>query len=153
MLSGTGAPLQADMSGDHGAVAPSYVNATKAVRSTTTANTATGRRLGARSPRFEINGTAKRPRISKSGNTRMMKVSAQAGLRDNSPNSQRNGHSGRGLAPPNVGSGGAVGPLGPTSAAIATTTTTTRAEKNTSFRIASRRNGTPVSNSRSYSAS
>ena len=43
----------------------------------------------------------------------MMNVSASGGLRDKRPNSHRKGHSGRGLAPPSVGSGGALGPLWP----------------------------------------
>ena len=43
----------------------------------------------------------------------MMKVSAAGGLSESRANSQRNGHSGRGFAPPSVGSGGPVGPFGP----------------------------------------
>ena len=41
-----------------------------------TDNTATGRRLGARSPRLETNGTSSRAPISTTGKTRMMNVSA-----------------------------------------------------------------------------
>ena len=47
----------------------------------------------------------------------MMNVSAAGGLSDSRANSHRNGHSGRGLAPASVGSGGPVGPFGPRTAA------------------------------------
>src|SRR5262245_65784650 len=85
------------------------------------------------------------------GNTRMMKVSAAGGLSDKSANSHRNGHSGRGLAPGSVGSGGLVGPFGPRTAARATTTITARAENRTSVRTASPTKGTAVFNSFAYS--
>ena len=75
----------------------------------------------------------------------MMKVSASAGLSDSRPNSHRNGHSGRGLAPASVGSGGPVGPFGPRTAARTTTTITASAENRASFIMASPRNGTPLS--------
>ena len=83
----------------------------------------------------------------------MMNVSAPGGLSDSRANSQRNGHSGRGLAPASVGSGGPVGPFGPRTAARTTTTITARAENNASFSMASPRKGTPVFSSFSYSAS
>src|SRR5947209_3087493 len=129
MFSGTGSPLQAVITGDQGAVAPWYVRTPSTAKVTTTTSTATGRRLGARSPRLDTNGTRNRATIKMAGNTRITNVSAQAGLSDKTPNSHRNGHSGRGLAPPRVGLGGAVGPFGPSSAARTTTTMTARAEK------------------------
>ncbi len=58
------------------------------------------------------------------GKTRMMKVSAPAGLSDSRANNQRKGHSGRGFAPAKAGSAGPIGPLGPIMAARATTTMT-----------------------------
>jgi hypothetical protein len=73
----------------------------------------------------------------------MMKVSIAGGLSDSSAKSHKKGHSGRGLAPANVGSGGSVGPLGPTTAAITTTTITASDEKRTSFSSASPKKGTP----------
>ena len=79
----------------------------------------------------------------------MMNVSAAGGLSESRANSHRNGHSGRGLAPPSVGSGGPRRTLGTHTAAIATTTITASAEKNMSFSIASPRNGTPVVPARS----
>ena len=82
-----------------------------------------------------------------------MKVSASGGLSESRPNSHRNGHSGRGLAPVSLGTGRPVGPLGPRTAARTTTAITTRAEKRPSFTIASPRKGTPLFNSFSYSAS
>src|SRR5262249_60314039 len=115
------------------------------------ASTATGLRLGARSPPFDRNGTLNKATINTAGNTRMINVSAQAGLNDRRPNNHRNGHSGRGLAPPSGGSGGAVGPFGPASAARTTTMTTTSAEKNRSFRIAAPKKGTPDVSPRCYS--
>ena len=110
---------------------------------TITVSTATGRRLGARSPRLLTNGTANSAAMSTSGKIRMMKVSVAGGLSDNSAKSHKNGHSGRGFAPPAVGSGDSLGPLGPMTAASATTTITASAEKNMSLSIASPRNGTP----------
>src|SRR6476646_10142196 len=100
---------------------------------TTTARTATGRRLGARSPRLLKNGTKNNTAIKSTGKTRMMKVSISGGLNDNRVKSHRNGHSGRGLAPPSVGSGGPLGPLGPSMAASSTTMMTAREEKKMSF--------------------
>src|SRR5262249_34054008 len=91
--------------------------------------------------------------IRMTGNTSMMNVSAAGGLSDRRPKSQRNGHSGRGLAPGMVGSGGISGPLGPTSAAIATTMITATVEQMMSLVIASPANGSPDFNSCSYSAS
>ena len=73
----------------------------------------------------------------------MMNVSASGGLSESKANSQRNGHSGLGFAPPRVGSAGPVGPIGPRMAAIATTMMTVTAEKNASLSIASPRKGTP----------
>ena len=75
----------------------------------------------------------------------MMNVSIAGGLSDSSANSHRNGHSGRGLAPASAGSGGPVGPFGPSTAAMITTTVTASAENNTSLSSASPRNGTPSS--------
>src|SRR5438132_11071648 len=143
MSSGTGSPLQAVIAGDHGPVAAWYVRTPSTAKATTTASTATGRRLGARSPRLDTNGTRNNAPIKSTGKTRMMNVSAPAGLSDNRPNSHRNGHSGRGLAPPWVGSGGPVGPFGPITAARTTTTIAVRAEKMMSLRIASPAKGTP----------
>ena len=100
--------------GDQGADAPSYVRAPSSVYVTTTSSTAIGRRLGARSPRLETNGTRNSAPITSSGKIRMMNVSASGGLSDKRANSHKNGHSGRGLAPLNVGSGGPEGPFGPT---------------------------------------
>src|SRR5207302_4744741 len=128
MSSGTGSPLHAVIAGDQNDVAPWYVSTTKSVRATTTVSTATGRRLGARSPRLLMKGTRNSATIKRTGKTRMINVSAAGGLSDSSANSHRNGHSGRGLAPPTVGSGGPVGPLGPATAAMATTTITASAE-------------------------
>src|SRR5262245_48520252 len=117
---------------------------------TITPSTATGRRLGARSPRLETNGTASNPTTSTIGKTTITNVSSLGGDSDNSPNSHKNGQSGRGFAPLSVGSGGDVGPLGPASAAMTTTTITTSAEKNTSFNIASPKKGSPRRSSSSY---
>src|SRR5260370_21738403 len=85
------------------------------------------------------------------GNRRMMKVPAPAGLSDNRAKSKKNGHSGRGLAPASVGSGGPLGPFGPRIAARITTAITAREEKRASFSIASPRKGTPVFSCFSYS--
>src|SRR5262249_25880002 len=120
IFSGTGSPLQAVITGDQGDVAPWYVNTPSTAKVTTTASTATGRRLGARSPRLDTNGTRNRPPIRSRGKTRMRNVSAPAGLSDSSPNNHRKGHSGLGLAPPWVGSGGPLGPFGPRTAARTT---------------------------------
>src|SRR5262249_13575712 len=147
--SGTGVPLQAVICGDQGEVAPWYVSTPRAVYITITASTATGRRLGARSPRLLSNGTRKKAATGIRGNRRVVKVSASVGLRDSKGTSHRNGQSGRGLAPGSVGSGGPVGPLGPRTAARTTTTITARAENRASFSMASPRKGTPL---RSFSS-
>ena len=119
---------------------------------TTTDKTATGRRLGARSPRFETNGTRNRAPSKSGGNPRMMKVSALGGLRERRANNHQNGQSGFGFAPSKAGSGNAPGPFGPTIAASRTTTMVTSAEKSASLSIASPKKGTPCSwRSLSYS--
>src|SRR5580692_9948686 len=110
---------------------------------TITESTATGRRLGARSPRLLTKGTRNNATINTTGKTSMTNVSIDGGLSASSANSHRKGHSGRGLAPGSVGSGGPVGPLGPRMAAIVTTTITATAEANRSLSKASPRNGTP----------
>ena len=108
-----------------------------------TDSTATGRRLGARSPRLETNGTSSRAPISTTGKTRMMNVSAAGGLSDRSANNHQNGQSGFGFAPSSAGSGRAPGPFGPAIAASTTTTMTVNDEKSASFSIASPKKGTP----------
>src|SRR5215471_1435763 len=100
-----------------------------------------------------MNGTANSPKISRIGSAKIINVSASGGLSDNKPNSHKNGQSGRGFAPLKVGSGGPLGPFGPTIAAIVTTTITTSAEKITSLSIASPKNGSPRRSSSSYWAS
>src|SRR5580700_4129436 len=110
---------------------------------TSTESTATGRRLGALSPRLLRNGTSNRTTTRMAGNTRMINVTAAGGLSDNRANNHRKGHSGRGLAPDSVGSGGPVGPFGPSTAASTTTTITARDEKKASLSMASPRKGTP----------
>src|SRR6266849_2944633 len=62
---------------------------------TITESTATGRRLGARSPRLLTNGTRNRMAMRMTGNTRMTKVSAPAGLRDSRANNHKNGERGK----------------------------------------------------------
>src|SRR5260370_37666074 len=109
-----------------------------------TDNTATGRRLGARSPRLDTNGTSSRAPMSTTGITRMMNVSAPAGLSDRSANNHQNGQSGFGFAPSSAGSGKAPGPFGPAIAASATMTMTVKDEKSASFSSASPKNGTPA---------
>src|SRR5271170_6778942 len=104
---------------------------------TITANTATGLRLGARSPRLLRNGTRRSATIRRTGNTSMMTVSTVGGLSASRAKIHKNGQSGRGLAPASVGSGGPLGPHGPTTAATTTTTITTSAEKKASFIMAS----------------
>src|SRR6201995_484488 len=98
-----------------------------------TDSTATGLRLGARSPRLLTNGTANRTTIRITGNTRMMNVSADGGLSDRRAKSHRNGHSGLGVAPGSVGSGAPVGPFGPRTAASTTTTMTATDVNRASF--------------------
>ena len=120
---------------------------------TITKSTAMGRRVGARSPRLEMKGTANRQMMSTGGRPSMISVSAEGGLSDSKPKSHMKGQSGRGLAPASVGSGGEVGPLGPAMAAITTTTITVSAEKKISFRIESPEKGSPRRSSCSYSAS
>src|SRR6478752_1015129 len=139
-FSGTGSRLHAVSFGDHGAVVPSYVSAPSVVYATITNSTAAGRRLGARSPRLLTNGTKNNTAIRITGKTSMINVSAPGGLSESNPKSHKNGHSGRGLAPARVGSGGPVGPLGPRIAAIVTTAITASEENKTSFKIASPRN-------------
>src|SRR5262249_35000067 len=117
------------------------------------AGTATGRRLGAGSPRLLRNGPANSRTIRITGRTRMMKVSDAGGLSDSKPNSHRNGHSGRGLAPASVGSGGPVGPFGPRTAARTATAITAREEQKASFSAASPRKGTPAFSFFPYSSS
>ena len=83
------------------------------VRSRSTASTATGRRLGRARRGWTRSGTSSKATISSTGNTRMMNVSAPGGLSDSRANSHRNGHSGRGLAPPvSDRAGRASGPWG-----------------------------------------
>ena len=131
------------MTGDHGSVAPWYVNTAITVAITMTDNTATGRRLGARSPRLDTNGTSSKAPISTTGKARMMNVSAPGGLSERSANNHQKGQSGFGLAPSSAGSGRAPGPLGPAIAARTTITTTVRDEKRASFKSASPKKGTP----------
>src|SRR5215475_10972034 len=106
-----------------------------------TNSTAAGRRLGARSPRLLIKGTKNKTPTTITGKTNMMKSSMPGGLSESNPNSHKNGHSGRGFAPASVGSGGAVGPFGPRTAAMATTTITASEENTTSLSMASPKNG------------
>ena len=82
-----------------------------------TDKTATGRRLGRRSPRLETNGTSSKAPISTTGMPRMINVSAPGGLSESSANNHQNGQSGFGLAPSSAGSGKAPGPFGPAIAA------------------------------------
>src|SRR5271155_676576 len=107
-----------------------------------TDNTATGRRLGARSPRLETKGTRSKATIRTTGKTSMMKVSAPAGLNDRRANNHQNGQSGLGFAPSSAGSGKAPGPFGPAIAARTMMTMTVNDEKSASFNIASPKKGT-----------
>src|SRR5882757_9901729 len=95
---------------------------------TITDNTATGRRVGARSPRLETNGTSSSAPTSTTGMPRIISVSAPAGLIDRRANNHQKGQSGFGFAPSSAGSGKAPGPLGPAIAARTTTTMTVNDE-------------------------
>ena len=74
-----------------------------------TDSTATGRRLGARSPRLDTKGTSSKAPTSTTGIARMMNVSAPGGLSERRANSHQKGQSGFGLAPSSAGSGRARG--------------------------------------------
>ena len=73
------------MTGDHGLVTPSHVNATIAITTTTARSIIPGRRLGARSPELERNGTATKMAMPTTGEINMMAVSDAGGRRLTAP--------------------------------------------------------------------